>query len=704
MSLAIPRTRSNSSPTESKWRLDEDTEHAYKGSEFARTIAALALGKYETIEKKKEKPLPVKKIFWDEVRYNPPLGNTHICNEHDAHEIEQLKYWKRLGTKFNFDQRLATHITETGLRGPKKPQEFPHSLEAPVQVFERKRVVYPFDVAKQYQKPVERIVPSKKEISLTPGPGRYSLPDLWSEYSHKKNKSHSSNKRSQSPNLHQRNNSSAFSSQAPRLSDWMFNSSSNPPSLYDTKSQTYKQSPPPPEERTGNYSPNSKTRGSLKSVLDSEFPSVQIDFHSFTNNERYPSPNQGSPPRVVSASATHQRLQASLIKPINTNKIDIQFDSSNNSLDEYYYYNNNKIGNNPSKTPGFSFPKGDTTKSSMFSQGGGTESSHQFRRVKMPDGTSFILMIDPSNSRATLEVMPKGSILSDSWKPKDLSEQELLQQFKSRNIAVSRGIASVNNVEFDNDNSLDHLNNGSASEDLDNQSHFSDSEKSFVMENSHNRGSTNGFSDHSYRYKLDNSSGVSENNSLIYQVHNYSNVNSSRNSNISSIPSPNKTQLKPLNSSSALGSKSSSNPGSLLHQKSTKNLRRIKFKKQNNSNENNHHHYNPTNSSPALSGSLGAHYHKLKKALEKDRIRPVSVKQAREMIVSAVEAAAAEQEQASVNSKESIYSQNHSGSIGSIKGGPRSPKDLLGLKSVSTLTYRELRSAALKSESILRSP
>jgi len=81
------------------------TESQFIGTQFAQTIASLATGQYKA--KPKPKPAAFKKVFWDDPKYNPPLRNTHICYEYDAHFKEEKSHWRRSGKKFTNEPRLA---------------------------------------------------------------------------------------------------------------------------------------------------------------------------------------------------------------------------------------------------------------------------------------------------------------------------------------------------------------------------------------------------------------------------------------------------------------------------------------------------------------------------------------------------------------------------------------------------------------------
>lgn len=81
------------------------TEAQYIGSQFARTIIDISTGHYKP--KPKKKPDAFKTVFWDDPKFNPPLKNTHICCEYDAHYIEDKAHWSKSGKKFTNEPRLA---------------------------------------------------------------------------------------------------------------------------------------------------------------------------------------------------------------------------------------------------------------------------------------------------------------------------------------------------------------------------------------------------------------------------------------------------------------------------------------------------------------------------------------------------------------------------------------------------------------------
>ncbi len=142
-----------------RWQMEQESESSVMGMQFAKAIASIAVGQYKDlaeVKKKKKVFPPFKKIFYDEVRYNPPLGNTHMSYEYNAHYKEEERYWKRTGTKFSDDPKVGNyHLPD---QGPKNPPEFPYCMERPVKVYGRSREVQPFATAHKYNKPVERTV------------------------------------------------------------------------------------------------------------------------------------------------------------------------------------------------------------------------------------------------------------------------------------------------------------------------------------------------------------------------------------------------------------------------------------------------------------------------------------------------------------------------------------------------------------------
>ena len=136
------------------------TEAQYIGNKFAETITDLATGHYKPKSKKRADAF--KKVFWDDPKYNPPLNNTHICYEYDAHFKEESAYWHRGGKKFTNEPRLAKigggifllrsflfiqiNVSVPFLdMGPKKPEEFPHFFEKGTTVMKRKGKIRPYD-------------------------------------------------------------------------------------------------------------------------------------------------------------------------------------------------------------------------------------------------------------------------------------------------------------------------------------------------------------------------------------------------------------------------------------------------------------------------------------------------------------------------------------------------------------------------------
>lgn len=179
--MSFTRSVKQKEPT---WQMEKKTEASYMGNQFALAIAAVAAGTFdELIKKQKAKePEPIRKVFWEEKRFNPPLANTHISREYDAHEIEQKRYWNSKGVSFTMGPR----IKEVNLAGPLKPAEFPKLFEKGTKSISRVRQIRPFSRAHKYNKPVTRKVekyqtPFDRRATMI-GPTTYQLPDPWDKY------------------------------------------------------------------------------------------------------------------------------------------------------------------------------------------------------------------------------------------------------------------------------------------------------------------------------------------------------------------------------------------------------------------------------------------------------------------------------------------------------------------------------------------
>lgn len=141
-----------------KWRLETESEASVLGNQFAQVVSLVASGSVDKlIEKKKVYP-SCKKIFWEEVRFNPALENANDSYAHDAHRIEETQYWKKGGQKFFGAPRFSKSRNESG---PLAPTEFANLFEKPTVVFERSGVLHPFSRAKQFNRPQPSADPEK---------------------------------------------------------------------------------------------------------------------------------------------------------------------------------------------------------------------------------------------------------------------------------------------------------------------------------------------------------------------------------------------------------------------------------------------------------------------------------------------------------------------------------------------------------------
>jgi len=174
-----------SSSSAGLWKLEDTTSESLAGYRFAATIAALASG--ASIDKIAPKPKShhVKKVFWEEPRFNPPIAYGHIDYAIDAHITLTKANWKRGGKKFRTGLRFEV---EREVLGPLIPEEHRQFFEKPTKTFGRRRELNHLDVARAYNKPAERfndtcVVEKNRKDQRTAliGPLTYKLPDLWSE-------------------------------------------------------------------------------------------------------------------------------------------------------------------------------------------------------------------------------------------------------------------------------------------------------------------------------------------------------------------------------------------------------------------------------------------------------------------------------------------------------------------------------------------
>ena len=145
-----------------KWRLEKTSEASVLGKQFAQAIAMVANGNTDVLLHKKKEYPPCKKIFWEELRYNPSLANKNNNYAYDAYELEQTKYWSKAGKKFVGGLRIPL---PRNLTGPLLAEEYPHCFERPVSVFERTRDVRPFSRARKYNKPKDRSVTNPQKVN-----------------------------------------------------------------------------------------------------------------------------------------------------------------------------------------------------------------------------------------------------------------------------------------------------------------------------------------------------------------------------------------------------------------------------------------------------------------------------------------------------------------------------------------------------------
>ena len=144
---------------------NELSQASLLGSEFATAIATKSLG-LGSVEKQPQEKYPAfRPVFWAETKYNPALGNTHICYEYDAQFGEMEKHWSRSGKKFSDEPRIGKPPLEDS--GPTKPEELPKFCEKETKVFGRKRVIRPFTKAQNHVKPYNINLPYKP-VKKTP--------------------------------------------------------------------------------------------------------------------------------------------------------------------------------------------------------------------------------------------------------------------------------------------------------------------------------------------------------------------------------------------------------------------------------------------------------------------------------------------------------------------------------------------------------
>lgn len=145
----------------SKWRFENTSEASVLGNQFAQVIMMVASGSSDQILQKKNVHSPCKKVFWEEPRFNPAIENTNDTYAHNAHRLEETKYWKRKGKRFVTGPRFAQ---EASNRGPLIPAEIEHLFEKPTVVFERSGQLRPFSRARKFNVPHEHCTPNPERV------------------------------------------------------------------------------------------------------------------------------------------------------------------------------------------------------------------------------------------------------------------------------------------------------------------------------------------------------------------------------------------------------------------------------------------------------------------------------------------------------------------------------------------------------------
>lgn len=145
-----------------KWRLENTSEASVLGNHFAQVIMMVASGNADQVLHKKKVIQPCKKVFWEEVRFNPALENTNDVYAHNAHHIEESSHWKRGGKRFVGGPRFATEPSN----GPILPAEYAHLYEKPTVMFERSGQLRPFSRARKFNKPHEHCTPNAERVRI----------------------------------------------------------------------------------------------------------------------------------------------------------------------------------------------------------------------------------------------------------------------------------------------------------------------------------------------------------------------------------------------------------------------------------------------------------------------------------------------------------------------------------------------------------
>lgn len=123
------------------WHLDQESEASVLGSHFAHAVAAIATGHLEEFA---PKPIPSRKTYFQEPRYNPNLQYAHITSGFDAHYIEEAKHWHRRSVPFDHQPRITQVAPRTAEdNGPRHAENYVHIFEQPVVSFGRNRMIRP---------------------------------------------------------------------------------------------------------------------------------------------------------------------------------------------------------------------------------------------------------------------------------------------------------------------------------------------------------------------------------------------------------------------------------------------------------------------------------------------------------------------------------------------------------------------------------
>ncbi len=126
-----------------KYRFEDDSEASVMGSYFAKAVAIVATSNRDdlrAVTSPKRNVLPLRKMYWEEPKYNPPILNTHISAGVEAHIKEEQAYWKLRGRPFPPELPQPSREKD---KGPKKPEVFPYIMEKPIKQFGRNRILHP---------------------------------------------------------------------------------------------------------------------------------------------------------------------------------------------------------------------------------------------------------------------------------------------------------------------------------------------------------------------------------------------------------------------------------------------------------------------------------------------------------------------------------------------------------------------------------